>query len=258
MLENKFSERQVIEAHQIMLKAQQQGLPPEPVISKAFEGMSKNVRADRVISAMEKVHARYAFAHQQSAKLTGSKNRMSQTELIASALAAGLDQKGVAAIIRGLQGRFRGMTADHKSRLSKETFKMARDVARLGVNSSQTVTLVSQALQSQFTAKQMQNLRTSFMQGSRAKDPHGLAVSFGKAIENGKSFDHSGGSPTDRGGSAGSASGHGGGSGGSGSGGSGAGGGGSGNGGGGQGGSGAGGGGGQGGPGGGSSPGGHK
>jgi hypothetical protein len=215
MLKHKFTQPQVIKAHQVMLEAHQQGLPPGPVINKAFEGMSKHVQAGRVISAMVKVKARYAFALQQAVQLMGEKTRTDQmVHIIASALAAGLNQKGTEAITRGLQGRSKGLSADQKDDLSIETFKMARDMARLGVISSQTETLVSQALQHQFTANQMQNLRSSMMQNSRATDPHSLAANYGKAIEQGKTFDSPGAGQMGQGANQGSMGGHGSGSGG--------------------------------------------
>jgi hypothetical protein len=189
MLENKYTNSQVIRAHQVMLNTHRQGLPLGPIVNKAYEGMSKNVAADRVISAMEKVQARYAFANRESAKLAATKATANQmAHIIASAMAAGLNQKGIIKITRGLQMRSEELSADQKDALLIETFKIARDIARLGVISSQNATLVTQALQHQFDANQMNNLRSSILQHSRTTDPQSLAVGFGKAIEQGKSF----------------------------------------------------------------------
>ena len=128
----------------------------------------------------------------------------------------GVNEESIVDILREMESR--GLSADQKDDLSIETFKMARDMARLGVISSQTVTLVNQALQHQFTANQMQNLRSSIMHNSRATDPHSLVASFGKAIEQGKSFDSSGSNQMSQGGNQGPTGGHGSGPGGSGSG----------------------------------------
>jgi hypothetical protein len=189
MVQNGFKNQQIKNAQQILLDAHQQGLPPDPIINKAFEGMSKHVQADRIISAMEKVQARYAFAHQQAVKLTGQKTQINQMgHIMASGLAAGLNEKDIETMMQGLQESSRGMNADQRNALAIETFKLARDMSRLGVSPSQTVSVISQALHHQFNAMQMQNMRFSFKHDSRVTSPQSAAASYGKAIQQGKSF----------------------------------------------------------------------
>ncbi|MCK5204541.1 MAG: hypothetical protein KAR15_11745, partial [Desulfobacterales bacterium] len=213
MAQNRFKTQHIINAHQVILNAHQQGLPPNLVINKVFEGISKHIQADRIISAMTKVKARYAFAYKQAVKLTNEKTHMNKVGyIIASGLAAGLNEKGIETITHSLQERSQGLNDDQRDALVLETFKTARDMARLGVTSSQTAALVSQALQHQFSAHQMQNMRAAFMQDSRATAPQSLAVSYGQAIQQGKSFEGSGGKsggggPAGSGGGAGSSGG---------------------------------------------------
>ncbi len=206
MVQNKFEAQQVLNAHRVLLNAHRQGLPPDPIINKALEGMSKQVSAGKIIGAMEKVEARYAFAHTEAGKLSSQKVQLTQTaDLIVAGLAAGLTPESITAIADGLQARSRGMDADPKDALALETFKTARDMARLGVSPQQTAAVVSRALAHQFTAAQMQNMRSAFMQDSRTTAPNRLAVDYGKAISKGKSFESAGGAQAGQGGSRGSA-----------------------------------------------------
>ena len=189
MLQNSFNNRQILKAHTVLMSAHQQGVPLESIISKAIEGMSKHVQAGRIVNAMEKVKARYAFALQQSQKLSGQKNQMNQMgHIIASGMSAGMNKGGVEKIVLALQSRSRAMKTDQKITLAMETFKTARDMARLGVSSSQTVSVVSSALQHQFNAVQMQNMRTSFINDSRKTTVTRLAKSYTMNIQRGKGF----------------------------------------------------------------------
>lgn len=210
MVQKGFKNQQTMRAQQILLNAHQQGLPPDPIINKAFEGMSKNVKAGRIIRAMEKVQARYAFAHQQAVRLTSQKTKINQVgHILASGLAAGLNETDIKTIVQGLQKNSRGMNADQRNALAIETFNLARDMSRLGVSSSQTASVVSQALHHQFNAMQMQNMRSSFIHDSRVTSPQGAAASYGKAIQQGKSFLDPDQGQMGEGGSSGSAGGHG-------------------------------------------------
>lgn len=218
MVQNGFEAQQIGEAHRVLLDAQAQGLPPDPIINKAFEGMAKRVQASRIVRAMETVRARFDVALQQAEKLTGRKSHAIQVgHVIAAGLSAGLTPQSVESITEGLQERSRTMKPDPREALALETFKTARDMARLGVSPSQTAAVVRQALQHQFSAGQMQNMRTAFRNDSRATAPQNLAASYGRSIQQGKSFGGPGSSGSDSGsGSGGSGSGGGNGSGGSG------------------------------------------
>jgi uncharacterized membrane protein YgcG len=225
MVQNRFEAQQITRAHRVLLEARNQGLPPDPIINKAFEGMAKRVQANRIISAMDTVRARYDFAVQQADMITNRKSRGNQMgHVIATGLTAGLTPKSVESITAALQERSRTLKTDPQEALALETFKTARDMARLGVSPSQTAALLGQALQHQFGADQMQNMRTAFRNDSRSSDPQSLAASYGRSVEQGKSFEgpsegHGAGSTGGAGSGPGGSGPGGGGSGGSGSGG---------------------------------------
>jgi hypothetical protein len=156
--------------------------------------MAKQVGVGRIVSAMEAVRARYDFALKQAGKLTGRKSQMNMMgHIIAACLTAGLDPQSIESITDGLQERSRTMKTDQQEALAIETFKTARDMARLGVSPSQTAAVTRQALQHQFSARQMQNMRAAFRSDSRTTAPQSLALSYGHSIQQGKSFEGPGG-----------------------------------------------------------------
>lgn len=189
MLQDEFSVQQMLNAHAVLMKAHQQGVPPESIISKAYEGMSKRIAAGNIVGAMQKVQSRYVFAHRQAKKLTALKSHANQmAHIMAAGLAAGVMPTGFETIAKELQTRFQEVKTDQQAALAIETFKACRDMARLGVSSSQTVSVVITALQHQFDYMQMQNMRVSFIKRSRTNAPQSLAASYAAAIELGVDF----------------------------------------------------------------------
>lgn len=194
MVQNRFEAHQIAGAHQVLVSARAQGLPPEPIINKAFEGMAKQVQAGRIVNAMEAVRARYDFALQQAAKLSGQKSRMDQTgHVIAACLTAGMATGGIESITDKLQQRSRAMKTDQRSALALETYKTARDMVRLGVPPSETEAVVLLALQHGFDADRMQNMRAAFRKDSRTTAPRSLAARYSHSIRQGKKFESRGG-----------------------------------------------------------------
>jgi len=112
MLENDFTTDNTLKAQQIIMNAHRQGLPIEPLENKAFEGMTKNVKADRIVRALEIVLSRYAFAYERAAVLSTEKqqiNRLGNT--LAAGLAAGLNHQDAANICSTLQNRAQNMNS---------------------------------------------------------------------------------------------------------------------------------------------------
>jgi len=198
MLKNQFSLEQALRAQKAIMNAQKEGLPVEPIMNKAYEGMVKQLQAKNIVQAMERVRSRYAFAHEQARFLTKERSQVRAIgNTIAKTVTAGMDQKDVRGIMDRLQERTQQMTQSQTMELAKETFKAARDMARLGLSSKTTTNLVCLALQNGYTARKMENMRNSFMTQSRSSHPTHLANSYSNAIKGGKSADslgHSGSS----------------------------------------------------------------
>ncbi len=219
MLENRFREEQLLRAHEILMNAQKQGLPVEPIINKAYEGMAKQVQDRDIVHAMERVRSRYAFAFEQARHLTREKTQIRLLgDNIAGCLASGMNDGDIGRIMHSLQERTREMTQNQAHDLALETFKAARNMARVRVSSELTSDVVCQALQHGYTARDMERMNHSFMTRSRQASSTDLARRYAKAIKGGAKAESLGSSG--KGGSGGSggsghggSSGHGGGSG---------------------------------------------
>jgi len=190
MLQNQFSLEQALRAQKAIMNAQKEGLPVEPIMNKAYEGMVKQVQAKNIVQAMEQVHSRYAFAHEQARALTHERSEIrTMTNTIAKGLAAGMNQEDIRGITNMLQERTQQMTQSQTMELAKESFMTARDMTRLGLSSKTTTDLVCLALQKGYTARKMENMRNSFMTQSRSSHPTYLVNSYSNAIKGGKSVD---------------------------------------------------------------------
>ena len=58
MLDNKFHVNQVLSAYDVIIKAKKQSLPEAPIMDKLYEGIAKEVQADKIIQAMETVRTK--------------------------------------------------------------------------------------------------------------------------------------------------------------------------------------------------------
>jgi hypothetical protein len=189
MLENKFTIDNTLKAQQIIMNAHNKGIPIKPLENKAFEGMTKNVTADRIVQAMEIVMNRYAFAYDQAAVFSKDKLQIQRLgNTLAAGLAAGLNNQDAAQICSSVQNRAQNMDSTGHKTLAFETLKAARDMARLSVASKAVTDVLVQALQKGYSAEEMKSMRAAFMSQSRSTSPQNLAKGYAKAIQQGKSI----------------------------------------------------------------------
>jgi hypothetical protein len=205
MLQKQFTARQVQQAHTLMIEAQNSGLPVQPLMNKAFEGMAKGVNPSLVLGAMETVQSRNAFALRQAARL--SKNK-SQTEnlgrVLSTALAAGFAKQDADKITQMLQQRSQTIKSDRAYSLALACYHTARDVSRLGVSSEAVSGMLANALNKGFDHNEMQAMRSAFMAQAQQSQPQDLAYSYSAAIQAGRGFQEGpAGSPGGSGGDAG-------------------------------------------------------
>ena len=219
MLQSKFDHQQIQLAHALMIEAHNSGMPVEPLMNKAFEGMAKNVPAPMIVRAMETVQARNAFAFQRAAKLAKDKSHtQSLGRTLAAGLAAGLSMEDADKITAMVQQRARSMNSEQAHSLALACFQTARDASRLGVSSAAVTGMLSAALAKGFSHEDMQALHSSFVARAQHDEPQSLAHGYAAAIQAGKGFQDGAGAA---GGSGSGSGGSGAGSGGSGEGGSG-------------------------------------
>ena len=183
MIQNRFTTDQALKAQEIVMTAQRNGLPPEPIMNKAFEGMTKRVQARQISAAMEKVRERYAYAYRQAAEITGRQARQAHIgNIVAGGLAAGLNERDVEKITRQLKARARTMETTQNETLAAEAFSTARDMARLGVPSHGATDLVHQALKHNYRVREMRRLREIFRNRSRRETSQGLAFRYARPL----------------------------------------------------------------------------
>ncbi len=190
MERNHFRNEAMVRAQNVIMQAKREGLPEAPVISKAREGMAKQVRDQAVVQAMEQVRSRYSFAYEQAEKISLDRQQRSRLgDSIAQGLTAGMTEKDIEAVREQLQVRTRQMTRNRAEELSLETCNTVRSMARLGVRSGLVEEVVREALQNNFQAREMKTLRHSFMNQSRKADPDKLAQSYSHGIRSGMKAD---------------------------------------------------------------------
>ncbi|MBN2539658.1 MAG: hypothetical protein JXB09_06375, partial [Deltaproteobacteria bacterium] len=188
MLSNRFSQQTVQRAQEMLMNAVREGLPAEPIMNKAYEGMAKKVQSETIVQAMETVRSRYAFAYRQAGLLMKETGQVrSLGNLMADTLSAGMGQGDMAILSGRLEERITKRDKDQAHKLATETFRTARDMARLGASPSSVIDVISQALRHQYSAQEMETLRNSFMHNARQGAADNLAKSYAGEIGEGKS-----------------------------------------------------------------------
>ncbi len=72
MHQHQFTSQNIVRAQQEVMNCAKAGLPTEPVMNKASEGMAKKASEQQVIAAMQTVHSRYARANRMGVRLAWS------------------------------------------------------------------------------------------------------------------------------------------------------------------------------------------
>ncbi|MBN2283596.1 MAG: hypothetical protein JXO48_06875 [Deltaproteobacteria bacterium] len=196
MIGSHMSEELTLRAQGVLKDAASEGLPLEPIMNKAYEGMAKKVHADRVVRAMEAVRSRYAYAYEKVGLLVQERSHLrSAGDILADGLAAGLGPEDAQRLVTRLRDMKRDRTQEEVEALAEETFRTTRDMARAGVSSSLATETLMQALQHRFGVREMAMLRASFMRGIERSEPNRLAQNYAARIGRGEqagSLDSSG------------------------------------------------------------------
>ena len=188
MIHNQFSQQTTLRAHEIIMRAHKEKLPVGPIMNKAYEGIAKGAQARNIVKAMEAVRSRFAFSYQRAKELTQEDTRVRRMgKTMAESLSAGLKEKDMDAIMDRLRERTRDMKQDQTCELAEETFKTAREMARLGVSSEATSGVIGQALRNRYNVKEMEQTRNMFNTRSRYSNAESLAKSLSAQIGRGES-----------------------------------------------------------------------
>jgi hypothetical protein len=220
MVRNRFAEKNMVRARQVVMDAARAGLPTEPVMSKAMEGMAKQVREQQIIAAMETVRNRYAYAEQMARSLsTEKKNVEAMRNAIADSLAAGMQTANLEAVRTQLQTqtqtRQQTRNRAEDDALAVQTMQTVRTMARLGINSPEIADILNQAIRNTYTHREMEQLRLRIATNSPQESPGKIASRYAGSISKSDGPVQAGGTGSDSGdsgnfGSGGSGSGNGG------------------------------------------------
>jgi hypothetical protein len=190
MLNNRFREEHILRAHQIVMTARQQDLPLEPVTSKVNEGIAKQVSAEKIVQAMERVRSRFNSAYDQARIMTQDRSRVRDIgNTIAACMTAGMNEEDIERIMNRLQQRSRNMERSEALELGREIFITARDLSRLGLTSQETSDLLVLALKNQYTAREMVTMRNTFMKQSGTSSPAQVANNYTHSFRSGQDAD---------------------------------------------------------------------
>ena len=185
MLQHRFTKRHVLQVQNMLMEIIQAGLPVDPVMNKAFEGMAKNKPDETIVQAMKKIQSRFAYAYRKAQELTTDEENQNRLGLsIAQGMGAGLQDEDIEHIMARLQTRTRLMSQNKADELCLQTFLTARTMARLGVDPDNVSDVVCVALQNRFTAREIQQLRSNFNSRSQQMSANQLANQFAQEIGN--------------------------------------------------------------------------
>jgi hypothetical protein len=190
MIENDFSEEQILSTYNVLIEAKKQHLPEDPLVEKLNEGMAKEVQPEKIILAMEKVRARYETAHTFAKMLSSDDGHVeTMTTEIVECMAAGIEADDIQKVSEILRDKSGEMKASKAESLNKRTIRMMKTMARSGVASQDALAVVDSAFENDYSAKDMEGLENSFKLNVRwTSSVSDLAHSYADAINKGATF----------------------------------------------------------------------
>lgn len=194
MLQNQYTEKQMIQAHEVLMKAKQDNLPTEPLMNKFNESVANQKKAKNTIKAMETVKSQYKTASDLAAKMTQDKAQARvMTEGMAQCMDAGIKSRDMKKIATSLQERTKNMDQQEAHAYRTGTLNAVEQMAQTGASSGSTSSVVRNAMKKQYSMEDMGKLQTSFMaEVKNAGEATALANSFANAIKNGATADNVG------------------------------------------------------------------
>jgi len=191
MLENKYTEKQMLAAHEVLMKAQRQNLDTEPIMNKFNEGAAKKEKAANNIKAMEKVRSNYETAGGLAGKMTQDKQQVkAMTQEMAECMNAGVTKKNMEQIGTMLQEKTKGMNNQDAQAYQNGTLSAVKQMAKSGADSGSVTKVMKNAFAKGYTAQDMEKLKNSFTaQVKNASSATALANSYANAVKNGAKSD---------------------------------------------------------------------
>lgn len=158
MVQNKFSNEIQNQVRNLLTTCANQGLPYEPLIGKAMEGMAKGAGEERIVRAMRAVADRYAYGNQISQKLKQARqNTNGLTDVIAGCLTAGMKSDDIKKLSNKISEQATKSQAGPETAI--RTMQVARTMARRGVKSGTIEKVLSAAVKNGLSEKEMTRLQ---------------------------------------------------------------------------------------------------
>jgi uncharacterized membrane protein YgcG len=190
MLQNRFRQKNIIRSQEIVIQAQKEGLPVEPILNKALEGMAKRIQQETIIRAMERVMSRYAFAFKKASEIAESADQRNMImEQVAECASAGMTEYDINRLMYQLKYRLKEGSTDDPIDLTIETFKAVKDMARLRVPSIVGADLAIEALKHRYGSQNMAMMRKWFLKHTEDNSSNLVANVYFDTIRQGKRFE---------------------------------------------------------------------
>lgn len=191
MLENKYTEKQMLAAHEVLMKAQRQNLDTEPIMNQFNESVANKEKTSKSIKAMETVRARYEKASGLAGSMSQDKEQVrAMTQEMAECMNAGITAKNMEQISVMLQTRTKDMKMEDAQGLNKGTLGTIKQMAKAGADSGSVTNVVKNAFEKGYTVQDMEKLGNTFTeQVKNAGSATKLANSFANAVKNGAKAD---------------------------------------------------------------------
>jgi hypothetical protein len=192
MISDNFTEQQIIEGYDLIIKARKQETPTDPIINKLYEGIAKNATSEKILQAMEDVRSRYEFstAYAQNMKIDADQSRTVARE-VADCLTAKMDKGSMIKIKEVLQNKTQSAPKSQAFDLIMKTLNTTRIMARSGVASTDVVEVMNSAFKRNYNSKQMESLGNNFMtQAKGLTSAPDLARAYSSAIKSGATPDN--------------------------------------------------------------------
>ncbi|MFZ3048412.1 MAG: hypothetical protein WA151_21065, partial [Desulfatirhabdiaceae bacterium] len=121
----------VLKIYYRMKSAIDMGLPTEPILNKAFEGLAKRIDPPQIAAALEKVLVRYENAYRQIEQTlhVQKTDRTKLGNLAAESMAAGLSFDTIRDILNAIESEAKHLNQTTIHELAYETLISARDMA---------------------------------------------------------------------------------------------------------------------------------
>jgi hypothetical protein len=194
MLENKYSEKQMLATHEVLMKAQKQNVDAEPIMNRFNEGTAKKEKTGDSIKAMEKVRTNYEAAGSLAGKMTQDRTQAkAMTQEMAECMNAGVTKKNMEQISTKLQEKTKAMNPGEGQAFNNASMNTVKQMAASGADSGSVTRVMKNAIEKGYTAQDMEKLKNVFSaQVKNASSSTALANSFANAVKNGAKADEVG------------------------------------------------------------------